>query len=165
MGAVSGRRGWGASPDDATGDAAELRRTKVLMHPIPGSIDRAAVAAVLQSEYDDERCAVPVRLVGGPVDLRMPGLRGGGMFSRALVVGETVRLVDADPRRASLLIGVTDQVGTVVLGRTQAEAADANGFEIGTFGGPFAFRFTGELWGRAVDFPARVSIAVELWTL
>jgi len=137
---------------------------QAVAQPIPGSIDRTTVAAVLQSEYDDERCAIPVRLVGGPVEIQVPGLRLGGMFSVPLVVGPARRIVDRDPRRATIVIAITNGLGVAAIGRTQAEANDEDAFQIPNVTGPCAFRFTGEIWARAYDAPTRISVAVEAWT-
>lgn len=161
------RRGWAAGPTDDDLDETEARLTQARIEAISGSIDRQAIAAVLQSEYARHRRAIPVRLVG-PAEIHSSGVKLGGFFSRLLAAAPAgaVQLFGEDPRRASAYVAVESQIAsTAAFGRTQAEANDANAWTpTPNSGGPYLFHFTDALWCRATLNAIRVSVALQEWT-
>jgi hypothetical protein len=78
-----------------------------------------------------------------------PGLRIGTMQSVDIAPGDVVKLVNADPRRASITIGCIPLSGTVCFGRTQAEANEETSALLRPVvldGIPFRLTHTGQLW-------------------
>jgi hypothetical protein len=155
------RRAWGVNPTDAEADAAELRNTHAVAAPL--NFDTPSVETVLQGETGQPDEPIPVRLTN-PVNVNQLPTRLASLSSRAFADTNTVKVLNADPRRARLALS-TGTVAVFAIGRTQAEAADPNAFLITSNQGPFAFHFTDELWARRIGGAAtdRLSIAVEQW--
>jgi len=146
-------------PTDEAGDIAEARHTEAVAAPY--GFDTPPVSEVLQAETGGPDEAIPVRLTN-PVNINQLPTHVGGMFSKSLAASPAapVRILNADPRRAKITLA-----GSVVvaIGRSQAEAADADAFRLEANQGPFPFHFTEELWARSTGAAGRISVAVEQW--
>lgn len=162
------RRAYDAQPDAATVDAVDRRLTQAQIVPDAGPFDTAPVVDVLQGD-EHERGVIPVRLVGGPINIDQAPVRTGALFSRALPATMTraVQLLDTDPRRAAVGFVVPMTPGIeVFFGRTQAEAEAGDGFRIDSSAmGMKRFRFVEDLWALNLSaFATRVGIVTEQWT-
>lgn len=160
-------RGWDAGPTDDDGDRIERTLTQAVIAPY--DFDTPEVGEVLQAEYDDDRLVIPVRLVG-PTRVNVMPTRLRRSFKRTLAASPApaVQILAADPRRAVLTIhnpGPRD----CALGRTQAEANDADAFVIPSqftagLGMPLRFHFTDGLWARCRGATTNdLHFAVETW--
>lgn len=154
------RVGWGRGPTEEEAETADLHETETVVEPY--DFDTPPVADVLQAETGQPDDAVPVFLTN-PVNVNQMPTRLGAMFSRELAASPAVpvKVLNADPRRAAVTI--TNPGVVIAIGRSQAEAADANAFRIDTNQGPYRFHFTEELWARSTAAAVRMSIAVENW--
>jgi hypothetical protein len=165
---MAARRGrWRAGPTDAQGDAAELRHTSAV--GMPEHFKTPDVDTVLQAETEtpggetgmpDE--PIPVRLTS-PVNINQLPTTVGGLFSKGLAASPAaaVKVLNADPRRAA--VHLSCDTNSVAIGRTQAEANDANAYVVSSGVGTFRFHFTEELWARSLAAASRLSICVEQW--
>jgi len=156
------RRAWGVNPTDAEADAAELRNTHAVAAPL--NFDTPSVETVLQGETGQPDEPIPVRLTN-PVNVNQLPTRVASLSSKAFADTNAVKVLNADPRRARLLVHASGGGASFAIGRTQAEAADANAFLITVNQGPFPFHFTDELWARRIGGSAtdRMSFSVEQW--
>lgn len=120
------------------------------------------VEDVLQAETGLPDEPIPVRLVN-PVNVNQLPTSLANMFSRSIAASpaKSVKILAADPRRAAVTIPAA--VVVVAIGRTQAEADDANAFQLEVNQGPYRFHFTEELWVRSTAGATRISVAVEQW--
>jgi hypothetical protein len=127
------------------------------------NFDTPSVEQVLQAETGMPDRPIPVRLVN-PVNVNQLPTRLSAMFSKAIAASPApaIKVLNADPRRAAVTIAIGG-ANSFVVGRSQAEAADADAFAVTTNQGPYKFHFTDELWVRCTGAASRVSIAVEQW--
>jgi hypothetical protein len=155
------RRGWRTGPTDVEGDVAELRHTEAADDD--DNFDTPSVEQVLQAETGMPDRPIPVRLVN-PVNVNQLPTRLSAMFSKAIAASPApaIKVLNADPRRAAVTIALGGS-NSFVIGRSQAEAADADAFVVVGNQGPYKFHFTDELWVRCTGAASRVSIAVEQW--
>lgn len=125
--------------------------------------DTPSVEEVLQAETGMPDRPIPVRLVN-PVNVNQLPTRLSAMFSKAVAASPApaVKILNADPRRAAVTIALGGS-NSFVIGRSQAEAADADAYAVIGNSGPHKFHFTDELWVRCTGAASRVSIAVEQW--
>lgn len=155
------RIGWDAQPTDAEADADELRMTAAVAAPYDH--DTPDVHELMQAETGQPDEPIPVRLTN-PVQVNQLPTRLARMFSRAVgTVPEKV--LNDDPRRASIRMIASGANVAFGLGRSQAECADDDCFRLALNSGPYVFHFTDEVWARRIGGAAtdRLCITVEQW--
>jgi len=127
------------------------------------NFDTPSVSEVLQAETGMPDRPIPVRLVN-PVNVNQLPTRLSAMFSKAIAASPApaMKVLNTDSRRAAVTVALGG-ANSFVIGRSQAEANDADAFVITGNSGPYKFHFTDELWVRCTGAASRVSIAVEQW--
>ena len=149
----------GGTPDDASGDAAELAGMTQVVGEYDYDTPTIDEAEQAETGYPDR--AIPVEIVGSVRVDELPS-RSGGMFTRTVGQTPTRSLLSANPlRKTATIISIDNDIR---VGTTQGEALAAGSGAYWPAGVPLVITLSDDIWvGCAFGTTATVSVVVEHW--
>jgi hypothetical protein len=120
------------------------------------------VDEVLQAEPDEGLTAIPVRVeeVRGPVRTQALPRKGGATRTR-LIGPNAYRILPADPHRARVTLLSTE--GAFRFAFTEAGASEESTMALWPAGLPYEVTARTDVWVRAVDAAATLTVVTENW--